>query len=326
MLECVKKSRAPIPQHMHHSHELSLGRHGALLEGLDALGGHLLHGLLAGDDALDLREDGGPGVEFEEGHVLLDAVGDEIVALLGEEQVRLLGGREVGDAVAGVEHRWSLALGQRRVGPDCPALVVSKAAAAEEAVGQPSTLQDGASCYMGRRCGKGANSRLVAEHNLPPLLLIDVLPRPRANLVADDLHPARVRAHQLVQQRANEGGHAPAQNDNRDVVRPGPVVEGPEAGVEVDLLEQDLGALVEGGGDGVEHGLEGVAEGDGVGEDLLVQREARGAPEPQIVRHVVVGVAAGDGAVEVGEEDEFGRGGHGREVGGVRRRAHCALR
>lgn len=44
-------------------------------ERLDSLGGNLLHALGAGDDALDLGEDGGPVFEFVEGDVLLDAVG-----------------------------------------------------------------------------------------------------------------------------------------------------------------------------------------------------------------------------------------------------------
>jgi hypothetical protein len=47
-------------------------------ERLDALGRRLLHRLRAGDDALDLREDGGPVLELEEGNVLLHAVGDQV--------------------------------------------------------------------------------------------------------------------------------------------------------------------------------------------------------------------------------------------------------
>jgi hypothetical protein len=50
------------------------------------------------------------------------------MALLGEEEISLLGGRKVGDSVTGVEHGWSLVGGEGGVGTDGAALVVTEAA------------------------------------------------------------------------------------------------------------------------------------------------------------------------------------------------------
>ena len=50
------------------------------------------------------------------------------VALLGEEEICLLCGGQVGDTVASVEHGWPLAGRECGVGPDCAALVVTEAA------------------------------------------------------------------------------------------------------------------------------------------------------------------------------------------------------
>ncbi|KFY23554.1 hypothetical protein V493_05806 [Pseudogymnoascus sp. VKM F-4281 (FW-2241)] len=152
------------------------------------------------------------------------------------------------------------------------------------------------------------------EDNLPSLLLIDVLPRARSNLVTHNLHPAAILTEQLIQQGADNRGHAAAEDDNGDIARLCPVVEGAEAGVELDVREQDGDALIEGCRDGIEHLLEGGAEGDLVGEDLAVEAEAGGLSEAEVVGHVVVGVARGDGPVEVGEEDVLGGGGHGGEL------------
>lgn len=57
--------------------------------------------------------------------------GRHTMALLGEEEISLLGGREIGDSVTGVEHGWSLVGGEGGVGTDCAALVVTEAAAGD---------------------------------------------------------------------------------------------------------------------------------------------------------------------------------------------------
>ena len=53
--------------------------------------GSLLHSLLAGHNLLDGGEDGAPVLEDGERHVLTGAIGNEVVALLGEEEVGLAG-------------------------------------------------------------------------------------------------------------------------------------------------------------------------------------------------------------------------------------------
>lgn len=50
------------------------------------------------------------------------------MALLGEEEISLLGSREIGDSVTGVEQGWSLVSGEGGVGTDGAALVVTEAA------------------------------------------------------------------------------------------------------------------------------------------------------------------------------------------------------
>lgn len=56
------------------------------------------------------------------------AGGRHTMALLGEEEISLLGGRKIGDSVTGVEHGWSLVGGEGGVGTDGAALVVAEAA------------------------------------------------------------------------------------------------------------------------------------------------------------------------------------------------------
>jgi hypothetical protein len=168
----------------------------------------------------------------------------------------------------------------------------------------------------GRGVREYLNSRLVMEDNLPPLLLIDALPRTGTNVVAHNLHPAAILIKQLIQQRADNRCHTPTQNNNWDIIRLRPIVERAKARIKLNSLEQDVGALIERRGHGIEHLLEGGAEGDLVGEDLAVEGEAGGLAESEVVGHVVVGVAGGDGPVEVGEEDVFGGRRHGGELRG----------
>lgn len=156
------------------------------------------------------------------------------------------------------------------------------------------------------------------EHNLPSLLLIDALPRASPNLIAHNLHPAAILIKQLIQQRANNRRHSPTQNNDWDIIRLCPIVERPKPGVKLNSLQQDVRALIERRRDRIQHLLEGRAEGDLVGEDLAVEGEAGGLAESEVVGHVVVGVARGDGPVEVGEEDVFGGCRHGGELRGGR--------
>jgi hypothetical protein len=50
------------------------------------------------------------------------------MALLGEEEISLLGGRQIGDTVTSVEHSWALVGGEGSIGADGAALVVTEAA------------------------------------------------------------------------------------------------------------------------------------------------------------------------------------------------------
>lgn len=54
--------------------------------------------------------------------------GRHTMALLGEEEISLLGGGEIRNSVTGVEHGWSLVGGEGGVWTDSAALVVTEAA------------------------------------------------------------------------------------------------------------------------------------------------------------------------------------------------------
>ena len=97
--------------------------------------GSLLHSLLAGHNLLDGGEDGAPILEDGEGHVLAGAVGDEVVALLGEEKVGLACGGEVRHTVAGVEESRALVGGELGIRTESEGLVVS------ESTGEVSALE-----------------------------------------------------------------------------------------------------------------------------------------------------------------------------------------
>lgn len=154
---------------------------------------------------------------------------------------------------------------------------------------------------------------VVAKDDLPAALVVEALALSRPHKVAHNLDIPAL-AQQLVQQRPDDGLHAAAENHNRHVVVLRPVVKVPEAGVELDVLQQNVDTLVQGRGDAIEHLAERVAEVDAAEERVGVALLALLGAVAQVVGHVIVGVGGGDGAVEVGEEDELGVGGHGRRV------------
>ena len=155
---------------------------------------------------------------------------------------------------------------------------------------------------------------LIVELDLPTALLVDALAFPGRDIVAHDLNLPGAGTEQGVEQGADDGLHAAAQDDDGDVVLAGPGVELLEARVELDILLEDVHALVEGRVDGVHHLLEGVAEVHAAVEDVLVSLDALLAAVAEVVGDVVIRVGGGDGAVEVSEEDVLGVGGQGRGV------------
>lgn len=165
---------------------------------------------------------------------------------------------------------------------------------------------------------RSSNKPVIMESNHPPSLLIQtLLALPNNNLVANNLQTIRLLFTQKVsQQRPDHGLHATAQDNDRHVVLLGPVEELLEAGIQGDVLQQSLDALVKGRADAVQHLLEAVAEVAVAEQHVLVPLLAQRRAEPQVVSHEVVAVLLRDGAVEVGEEDEFGVGGHGWQGGG----------
>ena len=158
------------------------------------------------------------------------------------------------------------------------------------------------------------------ELNAPTALLIDALALPRGDIVADNLQVLHLLlAEQMAQQRPNDGLHTAAEDHNGDIVCAGPRVEGLEAGIEDNVLEEQADALVVRGLDALHHLEERVAEvapsEQHVGVALLAQLDS----EAQVIRHEVVAVLDCDRPVEIGEEDELGVRGQRRQRGGGRR-------
>jgi hypothetical protein len=144
-------------------------------------------------------------------------------------------------------------------------------------------------------------------HNLPSILIVDALPGPRCNLVANNLQRlGLLLAEHVGKQGADDGLHATTQDDNGHVVLLGPVKELFEARIEVDVLAEDVDALVQGGANAVEHLPEGIAEMATAMEHVLVALATQLRAKAQVVRHVVIAVLLSDGAVKIREEDELG--------------------
>lgn len=145
------------------------------------------------------------------------------------------------------------------------------------------------------------------KDNLPAALVVDALAGAGAHVVAHDLEIIGLGGPQQVgEQGADDGLHAAAEDDDGDVVGLGPEVELAEARVELDVLQQEVDALVVGRRDAVHHLLEGGAEVAAAVEDVLVALLAQGGAEADGVGQVVVAVLEGHGAVPVGEEDVLG--------------------
>ena len=81
-----------------------------------------------------------------------------------------------------------------------------------------------------------------------------------------------------------------------------------EEGIELNVLLEDLNDLWEGYVPGVQHLLEGIAEGVRPVEDGLVALKPLLEVEAVVVGYEVIGVFEGDFAVKVGEEDDLGAG------------------
>lgn len=146
----------------------------------------------------------------------------------------------------------------------------------------------------------------VLEEDCPSTLFVDVLSLPGADVVAQDLHLACIWADQLLQQGLDYGLHSRTQHHDWDVVLQRPLEEGLESGVQLDVVDEVLDALVVGLCDTVHHILEGVAESDFVVEAGDISGAALVAAVANVVGHEVIGVLEGDCAVKVGEEDELG--------------------
>lgn len=139
------------------------------------------------------------------------------------------------------------------------------------------------------------------EHNLPASLIVDALSWPGLDVVAHNLEVVGLGlTEQVLQQRADNRLHATAQHDDRYVVGLGPEVELLEVGVELDVLEQQVDALVVRQLDAVHHFLERVAELAEPVEHVLIALLAQGGAEADVVGHEVIAVLERHGSIPIG--------------------------
>lgn len=96
--------------------------------------------------------------------------------------------------------------------------------------------------------------------DLPTSRSVDVLAIPTLDVIGNNSQMLGVRlmTEQLLKQPANDRNHARGQNNDRDVVFLGPVVEFGKVWVQFHVLLQDLNALGETGLDAVQHITEGI--------------------------------------------------------------------
>lgn len=244
----------------------------ALLVELVSFSGGVLDGNLAVHDALDASQNAGPILEESEWSAVLDAVGDKVVSLLGKEEVGLTGSREVGDTITGVEESRSLVWGQEAVWTDGERLVVTE-------------------------------SRVVVELDFPASLVVDVLAVTGDNSVGNDINLDVVGANKALQDCTDDWLNSGGEDDGWDVVGKSPLEELVEVGVELDVGDEVVNALVEWHVNIVHLLLEELTEVHGAVEHLVVASTALLVSKTQVVHEEVIAVLHGDGSVEVREED-----------------------
>lgn len=189
-----------------------------------SLGSGLMGSSLALDDLLDLPMDILEIVENIERNAFAFAIGDQIMPILRKKQIRLPRRRQITNPITTIEQLGPLALGLLVIRLDRQTLIVTK-------VG------------------------VIAVDDVPGPVLVDL------DVVGDDLDVRRGGADEVGEQSADDGLHAGGDDDDGDVLRTAPGVEGGEAGVEFDVFAEELDAFGEGEVDAVEHVLEGVTGG-----------------------------------------------------------------
>lgn len=150
------------------------------------------------------------------------------------------------------------------------------------------------------------------ENDLPSSLGVDVLSVSWSNGIGNDLDLLCLLADQVRKQSLDDWLHTAGQDDNRDVVLSGVHEEILEARVEGDVLDEVLDALVIRSGNAIHHLSELLSEAGAAIEDSLVAGLALLSSESDGVSHEIIAVGLGDGAVEVGKEDELWVRLHGR--------------
>jgi len=264
-----------------HGWTKSSSAHFSGLKVFGTLLGDFLDILLAINNCLDGVENGAPVLENGERNILLDAVLDEVVALLCKQQVGLLGGTQITNPISGIEQCWTLSLWQSSIGSDLQRLVM-------------------------------AEVRSIVKDDLPAdSISVDVSAVSGSDEVADN--PNIMFSDEVLQQGFDDGFHSSAEYNDGNVVGSGIVVELLEVGVQLDMLDGTLQALVKGKIDRIQHFTEGVSEGHFTVQDSSVEFLSLFDPHTEVVGHEVIGITLGDGAIEVGEEDVLWRSCHGVE-------------
>lgn len=166
--------------------------------------GHLAGRHLSIEDILRGGENGGPVLKgrvrhtpaLTEGHQICDGVsvtrreshgvsGEFTFALLGEQQVGLRGGRQIGHTVASIKKGRPLVIRQCGIRLDFQGLVVAEVAGVERCKhGRQDKDLDGTECQIRN------NLPLVVVLDFPATLAVDILSIPAHHLVGDNCEMA----------------------------------------------------------------------------------------------------------------------------------------
>lgn len=234
----------------------------------EPFGCNFLCGGSAFHDVFDFLVNVFEGVEDGKRDAFLLAVGDQIMTVLCEQQIRFPCSREIRDAISAVEQCWALSLGLRIVWPDCQGLVV-------------------------------AEMTVIMVGNLPTFIR-------KLNLIGNNLNFLCLRPHKVRQKGTDNRLHSRGENNNGDSFRQAPIEKGLEPRVELDILAKKLDAFWEWELDGVKHVLECISEAPSAVEDFEVELSTAFQAVSDIVSHVIITVFQSNCSIKVREDNSFG--------------------
>ena len=104
-----------------------------------------------------------------------------------------------------------------------------------------------------------AKTTVVVEFDLPSILLVLGLWSSVHDLIADNLDVIGFWPNQVDKQASNDRRHTGAEDNDRHLVLPGPLIEGFETWIKLDVLTEKLNAFWKWSRDAIDHLLERIS-------------------------------------------------------------------